>query len=488
MEHTPRRIVANTVVFTGALVVQKTISFLYFWFLTWRLEPEQLGLYIWALGVTTLFSIGVDLGLSPLLTREAARDPRRREHLLRGVLALKLIFAVVTLALLFLVMFLTRREPFTIFVVGIASLVMIFDSFAMSFWSVLRAAQKIQYESLGILAFHILVFSLGAYLLTISASPVFALIALAVGSFLIMCFSWFIVRFRYGLHTLPFFEHDTLHTLLRLMPAFAAAGIFVRIYNAADTVLIGYLIGNEAVGLYSVPAKVVTALQTLVPGAFMATIYPAMSYYFVNMRPKLGQLFERASGYLMILALPLTAGLLVMIPQILETIWPAYRSTIGTFMLMTAALPFLFLTFATGYLLNAADKQRQNTANRGFITLINLALNLALIPTLGIFGAGVAFLVSNVVLLGLDFYYVREVIPVTLGWLAPTLAKSLMASILMALALLALRTQNLILVILSGVIIYVGLLIVLRVFRSEEVAMIRDLFRRREDKSILLDV
>lgn len=475
-------------VFTSALVVQKIVSFLYFWFLSWRLVPEQLGLYIWSLSITTLFSIGVDLGLSPLLTREAARDATRREHLLRGVLALKLLFGIGTLILLFVVMFLTQRDLATMLVVLIASLVMIFDSFAMSFWSVLRAAAKIQYESFGILFFHILVFSLGTYLLTISASPIFAIAALAIGSFLVMCFAWLIVRFRYGIHTAPFYEHDTLHTLLRLMPAFAAAGIFVRIYNAADTVLLGYLIGNEAVGLYSVPAKVVTALQTLVPGAFMATIYPAMSYYFINLRPKLGQLFERAAGYLLIVALPAMAGLLVLIPRILISVWPAYRSILGTFMLMTTALPFLFLTFTTGYLLNAANRERQNTANRGFITLINVALNLALIPTLGVFGAGIAFLVSNVILLALDFYYVREVIPVTAGWLGPTVMKSVAASAVMTIVLVALPKFNFVLAGLLGFAVYSVLLILLRVFSSNEIAMIRDLFRRREIKPVLPEV
>lgn len=479
MEHTPKRIVANTLIFTGAMVIQKIIAFSYFWFLSSRLGPEQLGTYIWALSITAMFSVGIDLGLSPLLIRETSRDPDKSERLLRGVIALKILFALGTLALLSVVMFFTGRDSITLTVVAIAALVMLFDSFAMSFWGILRSRQKIHFESFGLLFFHIFIFGLGIYLLGIANSPIFAIIALAAGSFVVLALAWAIVRFRFGIRTAPLFDHSTLHSLLRLLPAFAIAGIFMRLYNAADIVLLGYLVSNEAVGLYSIPVKVIIALQMLIPGAFLASIYPAMSFYFTESRQKLEQLFERSIGYLAVLALPITAALLVLVPRILEVIWPEYLAITNTFLLMALGLPFLFFSFPTGYLLNAANRQRQNTTNRGIITAINIVLNISLIPYLGVFGAGIAFSTSNVLLFFLDFRRVRQVVPVVWGWLNRIFLKSGVASIVMAGILFWLRDSlSLLFLVPLGMVVYLVVILVLRTFTRQEVALVREVFRK----------
>ena len=466
-------------------MMQKVIAFLYFWFLSAQLGPEQLGTYIWALSLTTMFSIGIDLGLSPLLIREAARDSGRAERLLRGVVALKTMFGLVALVILLTLVFFPRHDPVTLIVVSIAALVMIFDSFAMSFWGVLRSLQKIKYESTALLIFHILVFALGAYLLGIAQSPISAIIALATGSFAILVFAWVIVRFRFGVRTSPLFEHSTLHALLRLLPAFAIAGIFMRLYNATDSVLLGYFVSNEAVGLYSIPAKAITALQMLIPGAFLASIYPAMSYYFVNSRQKLEQLFERSVGYLIIIAFPITAGLLALIPKIIGTIWPEYVAVIPTFILMSFALPFLFLSFPTGYMLNAINHQRQNTINRGVITAINISLNFALIPKLGVQGAGIAFLVSNIILVFLDFRNVHEVMPVVWIWLKKIIVKSAVASILMGLILVTLRNSApLVVLVLLGMVTYAVIILVLQIFTKAEITFIKEIIQQGNKRDI----
>ncbi|MDP3985765.1 MAG: flippase [bacterium] len=479
-QHTPQKIVSNTVVFTGALMIQKILSFLYFWFLSDRLSPERLGTYTWALSITALFSIGIDLGLSPLLIRESSRSPERTEKLLRSTLGLKALFAVATLVLLAGALFIKHLEPITVLVIATASIVMIFDSFGMSFYSVLRSRQNVFFESLGMLGFHVLVFSLGVALFKISQSPFLAMIALAAGSVTNATYAWSIVRFKFGMRTLPQIDRETVLFLLRLVPAFAISGVFVRIYNVADSVLLGYLSGEEAVGFYSVPAKVVTALQVLIPGAFIASIYPAMSYYFRTSRDMLEKIFERSIGYLLVFALPITVGLLALIPYLLTAVWPAYRQSEPVFYLMVLGLPFLFLTFPSGYLLNACDRQRQNTINRGIIAGVNIIINVILIPFLGVVGAGIAFLVSNVLLFALDFWWARRIVPFDFRWFFKITGKTAAASAVMGLAVYLMREQlPLPVTIMLGGIVYAIIILALRVFSKEEFALLRSLIRRK---------
>lgn len=482
MEHTPRKIIANTFLFSGTLIVQKVVSFLYFWFLSNQLSPGLLGTYIWALSLTGIFSIGVDLGLSPLLIREASRDANRREKLFRSVLGLKLIFMMATLALLLAVLFISKRDLITVIVVLVGCAVMIFDSFTMSFYSFLRSQQNIKFESLGMLVTQIFIFVIGAYFLAIAKSPVLAMTALALGSGFNLLYALIIVKVRFKTHVLPVFNKEVVGFLLHLAPAFAVSGIFVRVYNVADSVLLGYLAGDVAVGLYSVPAKVVTALQMLIPGAFMASIYPAMSHFYKTEKIMLERIFERSLGYLLILVMPITFGILGLIPKILKFIWPAYSDISSTFILMTLGLPFLFLTFPTGYFLNACDRERKNTKNRGVITAVNIILNLIFIPKFGVFGAGIAFLSANILLLILDLWEVRKITPIYKKWLRNVSIKSLVSSIIMTIFIFMTGDRlPLVLIILVSVIIYLVMSIILRTISKDEIDTLRSFLKKKQE-------
>src|SRR3989338_9225332 len=104
-----RTLAKNTTYFTAALTVQKILSFIYFWFISNNLFPGQLGQYVFALSFTTLFSIFIDLGLSPVLTRESAKQEGQANHLLQNVLGLKIPLAIITFIVTWLIINLTGK-------------------------------------------------------------------------------------------------------------------------------------------------------------------------------------------------------------------------------------------------------------------------------------------------------------------------------------------------------------------------------------------
>src|SRR3990167_651552 len=135
----------NTTYFTAALTVQKILAFIYFWFIANSLFPGQLGQYIFALSFTTLFSIFIDLGLSPVLTREAAKSKDRANLYLKNVIGLKIPLAIITLIVAWLVINITGKEAAVRLLVYLASVIMILDSFSLSFWVIFRARRTLKY-------------------------------------------------------------------------------------------------------------------------------------------------------------------------------------------------------------------------------------------------------------------------------------------------------------------------------------------------------
>ena len=71
---TARRITANTSFFMVALIFQKLLSFVYFTILARSLGAEGIGQYFFAISFATMFSVLIDLGLSPVLIREVSKD------------------------------------------------------------------------------------------------------------------------------------------------------------------------------------------------------------------------------------------------------------------------------------------------------------------------------------------------------------------------------------------------------------------------------
>ncbi len=460
----------NTTYYTAALTIQKILAFVYFWFISNNLFPEQLGKYVFALSFTTLFSIFIDLGLSPVLTREASKSREQANRYLQNVLGIKIPLALITLLAAWLVINVTNKPADVRLLVYLASGVMTLDSFSLSFWVIFRSRQVLKYESVATVIIQLIIFTLGIIALKTSGQIKYLILALLAASIFNFLLSLTLLKLKLRFSLRPELNGEVIKYLLKIVPAFAIAGIFVKIYNTADSVLLSYLDSDAAVGFFAVPAKVVYALQQIIPAAFAAVIFPAFSYYYKTSRELLEKTFVKAFNYLTIVSLPLTAGLMVTIPEIINLVWPEYSRVIPTFYVMTLAIPFIFLAFPTGYLLNACDRQKNTTINRGIITLLAVILNLSLIPAFSFFGAGLAFLITNLILLFLDFIWVNKTIELKITNLLKTAFKSLGAAAIMVLTVIAVKPYfNLLIIIPTGALVYFAALLLLKGIKIGEI-------------------
>ena len=125
----------NTSYLTIALIIQKVFSFSYFVLLARNIGPENLGKYYFAISLTTIFAIFIDLGLVNYLIRETAKGLESSTKLLSNILGLKIILSSVSLIAVFLfINFLGHYDTLSKHLVYISSISMILDSFTLSFW------------------------------------------------------------------------------------------------------------------------------------------------------------------------------------------------------------------------------------------------------------------------------------------------------------------------------------------------------------------
>ncbi len=474
----------NTLIYTGASVIQKILTFIAFWLLSTSVDRDALGTYTFAFAFVSFFSFLNDLGLVTVLTREASRHNReKQEEHFNAVLSLKipltLLMSVVTLVALFL----AHRTLRVDILVLMALFILALDGFTQSFYGIIRANQNFKYESIGLTIFQVINIVLTLLVLVFTKEVAWIISTIIASGIFNFFYAYWVVKYKMKIAIKFLWKPSVIRHLLSLTPAFTAALIISKLYNNTDSLILGFLRGVGEVGLYSIPAKASTALQALIPMAFVITLFPAFSYYFDNSREKLKKIFEKSIGYLLMTAMPTALGLYILIPKILAFIWPSYLEAARPFEIMTMALPFAFLSFPTGYFLNACNQPGKTTLNRGIGLAINIIMNIILIPRYGVLGAAISFAATNVIQFILDMVFVYRIIRYNWRYFIIILAKSTLAAIMMNLAISFFIHLNLIMLVVVGLIIYLSVLLLTKPFDAEEWAVITNVFKKKAQQA-----
>lgn len=401
----------NTLYLTFASIAQKVIAFGYFTLLANRLGVAQTGSYFLALSIIVMFSVLADWGVTSVVIRDTAAHPGQAIEQLRRALGVKIPLIVIAAVSAFLFSRLLGYSAQTILLVELAVPILAADALSVLFYGLLRGLQILRYEALGIFVGQMLTAIIGGLVLWISPALPLLILALLSGSIWNMVFAGAVIGSKIGFRSLvPLWKLPAACALLRLSMAFGLAGVFVKLYSSIDSILLSVLRGEEAVGIYAVAYKMTYAFQFL-PLAFVGALYPAMSSLVTGDRVALRRLFDRSITYMALLSVPITLGIASTADLLIHTFYPnGYEDSIVALRILVFVLLFIFLDFPVGSLLNAAHKQNIKTAVMGVTMLINLLLNILLIPRYGVIGACVAAVVSFVILFVGSFWFVRHII------------------------------------------------------------------------------
>lgn len=191
----------------------------------------------------------------------------------------------------------------------------------------------------------------------------------------------------------------------------ASAGAMV--FSYADTIIIGYFMSTDDVGIYRIAFQFTTA-ATFVTMAMHTVLYPKISYWNANnMITKIEYSLSRAFTYSLILAIPVCIGGWILGDKMLYFFYGASfvagASVLGILLIVQIVNVFMFLLSTS---LNAVDKPKDTFKVTAIASTINIILDIILIPTIGIQGAAIATLVTMIVNSVLAYYALSKVIDV----------------------------------------------------------------------------
>lgn len=479
MTETKTNITKNTSYIGLAMIIQKLLSLTYFTILARELGPENLGKYYFAISFTTIFSIIADLGLANVLTREIAKNQPEAKKLLGSVMALKLPLAILSIIAVWSAAGLFHYDTAIKSLIFVSLGCVILDSFSASFFAVSRGFHNLKYEAISAGIFHAIVIAIGLPLLFSGANLVLQMGALLAASSFQFLYSLLIISKKIGVPISPVYDKKLIKNILLIGLPFALYIVFQRIYFYLDSVLLERFAGAAYVGYYQISFRIVFALQ-FIPSALAASVYPAMSSYWLSNREQLKITFEKSIIYLSLIALPISAGVIALADKIILLFKSGYGEAVLPMQIIILSVLFIFINFPIGSLLNACDRQKANTRNMAIVTILSVVLNLALIPHFRAIGASLTVLVTNALMTALGLFLARRIIPFDQGKLIAAGAKILFSATAMGAA--AWFLKDLIGVwatIPVGAIIYAALILSFKTVSRDEIRHIFNSIRRQ---------
>ncbi|MCB9798150.1 flippase [Candidatus Nomurabacteria bacterium] len=421
----------NATFMTVASVGQKIIAFLYFTFLARQLGTEDIGRYFLALSFTTIFVIFIDLGFTSVLVREAARQMDRAQKYLSTLLAFKLLMAVVVYIACSLAAHLLGYDEQLIHLIYLSGVTMILDTLHLTLYGILRARGQLQYESAAIVASQAITLVLGTFFVYSGLGLIWLIAAFTFPSALNLLYASWMLK-RQGFTLRPTFDKESFHFLARIAVPFAVAAIFARLYSYIDSILLSKFMGEVAVGLYSIPYKITFAFQ-FVPLALIAALYPRFSEYFVSDRQKLAITFERGVKYLLLVSMPIAFGIATLSQDIIHTLYTSeFDGSILPLQILIFGLIFSYLSFPIGSFLNACNRQVTQTIIIAIVMVVNIILNVELIPRFGVVGAALSATLGNILLAILGLFFALKVTNISLSYILTYFLRTLMCALIMS--------------------------------------------------------
>lgn len=362
-----------------------------------RIGPAGLGVYQFATSILAYFSLVANLGLTTLAVRDVASGGRSAREVTGEVLILRLTLAVALFACLLLLAPLIAPSHQTRIVLDIVGVKLIVD--ALTFSWVLQARERLGILALATLGGQVVYGALTPLLVTSGFKGVESYTLLNMLGLTVTALLTAYVTLR--LIGMPEMRRPARQVLIRFKRSvpFAWSFVMIQIYYTSDFIILGYLRGPNSVGQYSIAYRLPQAVIAIA-GLWVTALYPYIARRSTADRAILRQEIGRAASFALVIGFPLIAGTAILAHALLRSLFGgAFEPAATAFILLMANAAVIIVSVNFGNALLAIGDERRYAIGVSVGAVVNVGLNVLLIPSLGPAGAALATLGAELMVL-----------------------------------------------------------------------------------------
>jgi O-antigen/teichoic acid export membrane protein len=477
MQQLARTTARNSLLVMLAQVAIKLLSFAFTVLIVRQLGASEFGQYaaIAAFGSVFLF-IG-DLGLSPFLVREVARlrdapDGDAQISALYGtVLSLRLLLSLLGVALMLVAAWLTDRPAAMIGALALNGLSMLLYGAQGTSEAVLAGYERLDLPARARVVYQLLFVALGGAALVGGLGYYGLIYATLVGviTLTLLCMR---AAARLGVRVgRP--APQRFAPLIRASIPFGVVAFTLGLSYKFDSVLLSIFHGDTVTGYYNAAYSLVFSTVFL-SNAINTALYPSLTRQAAADARSVPLVYGRVIRYLLVIGLPIAVGGAFLAPRIVPFLYgDEYLPAIPALQLVIWVVPLMFLSEFLGYAVIIGGREGRVARSVLVSTGANVALNLALVPRIGLMAAAVMTVVTELILVGQYLWLLRDGMR-QVPW-GSTLLRPAAAALLMGGCVLLLDALPLLLVVAIGAALYGGLLLLLGVLGPDEWRFVRGL-------------
>lgn len=379
-----RLLLKNTGVQMAAQAVSLAVGLATTLILSRYLGVEGFGQFNYIFAFFYFFLTINDFGVNTIVIREVSKQRERAGEIIGAMLLFKVLVAVVSVLVAWIAIWLMKYPEDlrnALFVYATVLPVIAFQLPGIIFQILLKA----EYPAI------IGIFSRCAgFVLIVGAAWMGYGLTAIVLALLLGEFASLLVTLKYAKRFVkPTWRADPRlwKEVLRSSVPLGIAGLFVAVINRVDFIMLERMTDLHQVGLYSAAYKITNLLEAF-PLMIMSTIYPLMSRYASEDPERLRALYKKSVLYLGMIALPMGISITLFAPAIVRSVFGAkFIGADRGLMVLVWSTVFLYVALVAGNLLISLGYEKINLLLLIPGAILNITLNLLLIPTSGFIGA-----------------------------------------------------------------------------------------------------
>lgn len=356
------------------------------------LGTDNKGILEYSNSFVALFLALAAFGLDSFTVRELVRSPENKNNILGTAFSLKLIGGLIIIPLIALTysFFGSSETPYTFIL--IVSFIGVFQSFNI-IDSYYQSAVQAKFIMQVNVAANLVSAALKVVLIILKM-PLVAFIWALLADAVILTTGYIIVYHTQKLHIRTWkFDRILGHSLLVKSWPLMFAAIMSAVYMKIDTLMIGNMLGKEQLGIYSTVVSFSEAWY-FIPVAIVTSVFPAIINAKMadekRYQKRLQNLYDLMVGLSLSIAIIMTFGS----DLVYKLFKPEFAAGADVLKVHIWAGIFVFLGSASGqYLINEGFTQL-SLLRTAMGAIVNIVLNLILLPKMGIIGAAWATLAA----------------------------------------------------------------------------------------------
>lgn len=354
------------------------------------LGPEQFGLFNYAHAFVALFGAIAGLGIQGIVVRDIVRDPLCKEETLGTAAVLQFAGGLIAYGLILSTIFWLRSEDMLAKVlVAILGSSMLFKASEVTvYWfeSQVQSKYTVWIQNGVFVIFAAIKIGL---ILSEATLITFAWATTAEGLLVALLMSAMLGLQGPKLRQLRISLART-KTLLKQSWPLMLSGITISIYMKIDQIMLGQMLGDEAVGIFSAAMRI-SEIWYFLPIAIVASVSPAI----IQTKKRSEEQYYRRIQHLFDLMVWLSIGIALPTTFLSTSVvtmlfGEAYSESGPVLAIHIWSSVFVFLGIASNQWLLAENRQILSLQRTALGAAVNVILNLLLMPQYGAVGAAIA--------------------------------------------------------------------------------------------------